>query len=136
VELTSAAAKMKRLSFEKDQIIAREGDPGKHVFLIADGTVRVRQAGNQEVATLTAGQSFGERALLLDVPHNATVVASEKVELLVLDEAQFKEMLAREHLLQAASAISPAETFAPPCKDVNTSTISNQLQGASQELRP
>ncbi len=132
VELTSAAAKMKRLSFEKDQIIAREGDPGKHVFLIADGTVRVRQAGNQEVATLTAGQSFGEGALLLDVPHNATVVACEKVELLVLDEAQFKEMLAREHLLQAARAISAAETLAPPCKDVNTSTVSNELQGLAK----
>jgi CRP-like cAMP-binding protein len=120
VELTSAAAKMKRLSFEKGQIIVREGDPGKHFFLIADGTVRVRQAGNLEVATLAAGQSFGERALLLDVPRNATVVASEKVELLVLDEAQFREMLARDRLLQAASAIGPAETFAPPCKDVNT----------------
>ena len=48
---------------------------------------------NKKVATLTAGGSFGELALLTRLPRNATVVADTEMELLVLGQREFSGLL-------------------------------------------
>lgn len=97
-EITNIAEKMKRRQFSMNDIIIREGDPGEEFFLIGEGSVEVRRnASNSHdtvVATLGPGQFFGERALLVDEPRNATcAAASEQVETFVLGKADFKHAL-------------------------------------------
>jgi putative ABC transport system ATP-binding protein len=96
-EITNIAEKMKRRHYDKDQIIIREGDPGEEFFLIGDGLVDVRKAdGGQDksLATLGAGKFFGERALLVDEPRNATcVAASDRIEVFTLGKADFKQAI-------------------------------------------
>jgi putative ABC transport system ATP-binding protein len=97
-EITNIAEKMKRRSFEKDQIIIREGDSGEEFFLIGEGLVDVRKAGahgrDKHITTLDAGKFFGERALLVDEPRNATcAAASERVEVFALGKADFRQAI-------------------------------------------
>jgi CRP-like cAMP-binding protein len=93
-EITNIAEKMTRRLYQKGETIIREGDPGEEFLLIGEGLVEVRKAGTdgqeRHVATLGAGKFFGERALLVDEPRNATcAAASDRVEVLALGKADF-----------------------------------------------
>lgn len=67
-----------------------QGDVGDHYFLIVDGTFSVVRDG-KTVNSLGAGQSFGEIALLRDVPRTSTVTAISDAELLVIARDDFLE---------------------------------------------
>jgi CRP-like cAMP-binding protein len=64
-------------------IVIREGDPGELFYVIGAGEVEV--AGR----ALGAGDSFGEIALLRDVPRTATVKATTDVVLHTLERDVF-----------------------------------------------
>jgi MFS family permease len=71
-------------------VAVREGDAGDRYFLVVDGELEVSVAG-QVTDHLTAGASFGEIALVRDLPRQATVTALTGVELLTIDRAAFLE---------------------------------------------
>jgi serine/threonine-protein kinase len=78
-----------RRVFSPGSIIIREGDDGDAAYMIVSGRCQVtRRAGDQEelIATMGAGDVFGEMALLLAEPRAATVVAEDNVTVLVLDQ--------------------------------------------------
>ena len=68
--------------------IVVQGDPGEHFYLIETGTVEVFVDG-RHCRTERAGESFGEIALIRDVPRTATVRAAEPTRLLALGREQF-----------------------------------------------
>jgi predicted MFS family arabinose efflux permease len=67
-----------------------QGDVGDHYFVIADGEFAVTKDG-EVVNRLGPGQSFGEIALLRDVPRTSTVTAVTDAELLIIDRDDFLE---------------------------------------------
>jgi CRP-like cAMP-binding protein len=73
--------------------VIREGDYGREFFAIADGEVEISQGGTT-IATETAGDVFGEIALLHDVPRTATVKAKTPLRLYVLTGPAFRGLLA------------------------------------------
>ena len=93
-----AAAVDKR--FRRGETLVREGEPGESLHLVRAGRLAVRvSTSDGATATLTvmsAGDSFGELALLGDHVRTATVVALEPSETLVLTRSAF-DALRRSH---------------------------------------
>lgn len=73
-------------------VLVSEGSVGAEFFVVLDGQARVERHG-RKVATLGAGSYFGELSLLDRAPRNATVAAETEVELVVLGQRAFDELL-------------------------------------------
>lgn len=71
-------------------VVVPEGGVGDHFFLLDRGEASVTIQG-REIRTLSAGGSFGEIALLRDVPRTATVTASTDLRLLTVSRDAFLE---------------------------------------------
>ncbi len=96
------------------QVLAVEGEVGEQVFLICEGAAVVRQHG-QEIAKLTAGEFFGEMALLDGEPRSADVELTEDAELLAIHRRDFDYLLdevpgmARQMLTAVTSRLREAD---------------------------
>src|SRR5213596_984485 len=58
-------------SYAPGELIFREGDPGKGLFVVLDGAVEVLREGpegEQHLAAFGPGTAFGELALIDDLP--------------------------------------------------------------------
>ena len=70
-----------RRNWKADEAIINEGDPGLGMYIIVAGEVRITQVGEdgvqQQLATLTGGDFFGEQALLDESPRTASAYANE-----------------------------------------------------------
>jgi voltage-gated potassium channel len=95
---TAVIAEVARLlrphDFPAGAVIVRRGARGDCMYFIAAGEVEI-QLGAQPVR-LGPGGFFGEVALLTGDPRNATVVATRRCTLLVLDIVDFRGLLGRQ----------------------------------------
>ncbi len=77
-------------------VIIKQGDPGDYFYVIKSGNVRVEvELGGKvsEVASLSAGQTFGQDSLISDLPRNASVVANKSGELVSIEKEDFRALL-------------------------------------------
>ena len=90
-------------SFERDAIVFEQASPASSLFLIDAGQFIVER-DQKIVATLNAGDFFGEMALVSDAqaPHNATVRAYTPAQCLELPGDVFSSLLETYPTLQAA----------------------------------
>lgn len=83
-------------TYNKDEMIFSEGEPGQELFAIQSGAVKIiKIVDNREVllAVLKSGDIFGEMALLEDKPRVASAVVFESCKLLAINKANFKLMI-------------------------------------------
>lgn len=73
--------------------LATEGHTGREVFLIVSGEADVLRDG-EIIATVGAGTVVGESAVLTNEPRNATLVATNDVEVVVFSRRDFNSLLA------------------------------------------
>ena len=81
---------------QQGAVICREGEPGDDFFVITRGTVTVTGddfGTSKTLATLGAGQFFGELTALSNQPRQATVVAAEPLELICIPLVAVNEVL-------------------------------------------
>jgi CRP-like cAMP-binding protein len=82
-----------------------EGEPGDRFYVINSGDAEVVSAGKL-IATLGAGQCFGEIALLHNVPRTASVHARTDLDLYSLDRDSFLgAVTGHQQTLEAAEAV-------------------------------
>jgi hypothetical protein len=89
-------------SFERVVVLAgnelfRQGDTGRHAYIIETGTIRIvrctPEGAEITLAHLGRGALFGELALIDEEPRSATAVASTDAELISLDRESFWEQV-------------------------------------------
>jgi cAMP-dependent protein kinase regulator len=78
--------------FPERAAIIQQGDPGDRFYILLEGEVQVRRDG-EAIARLGPGDFFGETALLLDMPRNATVVATEHALTWSITRAAFQRLV-------------------------------------------
>lgn len=89
VQAALAGAAQERL-YAKGEVIVREGDAGRSMFLVCTGRVSVTiGAEAREVAVTEAGGYFGEMSLLTGEPRTATVRAKEDCTVLEIGADAF-----------------------------------------------
>jgi Cyclic nucleotide-binding domain/Major Facilitator Superfamily len=88
VTLEQLASHLSHVSAAAGDIVFRQGEHGDRFYIVERGEVTVEPDGGSAV-TLGRGGSFGEIALLRDVPRTATVTAQTDVELWALERDIF-----------------------------------------------
>jgi len=101
--LSQVSMALQPRAVSRDEVVIKKGDEGSEMYLICRGEVEVLDGSGVVVAILREGDCFGEVALLLSEPRNATVRARTPCDLFVLDKAAFGRIL-RDHQ-QFAKAI-------------------------------
>lgn len=84
--------------YTNGETIISEGDKGEELFIVLTGHATVMRNG-AELATLDAGDHFGEMALVRSQPRSATVRSAGNSELMVIRRTEFFEILRKEHQL-------------------------------------
>lgn len=86
------------LAYDAGQVVVREGDRGDELFIVLSGSVHITR-GDSILSEVSAGEHFGEMALIRSMPRSATVIAVEPSELIAVRRADFFEILRKEHEL-------------------------------------
>lgn len=79
-------------------LIMRQGEEGNCAYLIQSGTVKVyteNDGKRVDLAKLTAGEIFGEMALIFDESRSASVKAIEDCNLIILTRQTLQQKLER-----------------------------------------
>ena len=81
-------------SFNKGQIIFKEGDPGDQLYIVAQGQVDILFQG-QLLETVEPGGILGEMALIDDAPRSAMVIARSDCVLTRISRQHFLTLVQR-----------------------------------------
>ena len=106
------AESLHRAPFAQGETMTREGAKAHHLYIIVRGEVSVRVGGigeDNQVARLSAGNFFGEMALLTGEKRRATCIAMTDVECYRLDASAFRTLLAKNPELAATCSASLVE---------------------------
>ena len=83
-------------TFPPGTVLFKEGESGREMFVIQSGRIRISKQvrGEEQVlATLGAGEFFGEMAILNNKPRSATATVVEESKCLVIDPKTYELML-------------------------------------------
>ena len=90
--LEKLSRQFRERTFAEGTAVTREGQPGVGFFVIVDGSASVSIADDVKT-TLSAGDAFGEMALIDEGPRTATVVATSDLRCLALTPWEFKSFV-------------------------------------------
>jgi CRP/FNR family transcriptional regulator, cyclic AMP receptor protein len=82
--------------FSKGTVLFKEGDPGKEMYVVQSGRVNIVKTvrdTEKVLATLGAGEFFGEMSILNNKPRSAGATMAEDGKLLVIDPRTFEAMI-------------------------------------------
>jgi len=103
--LEKILSRINHYQYAAGEKICRQGDPGDTFYVVSEGKLKVsvREAFflSRTLATLGAGDCFGEMALLERKPRNATVSCEENSKVFVLTADHFDQVLAENPSFKA-----------------------------------
>jgi len=82
--------------YEPGELIFSEGEIGKALYIILEGSVTLTKKGNGDpavLAELPAGSFFGELALIDQMPRFASAAAQERTTLLIMYKSYFDDLI-------------------------------------------
>lgn len=105
-DLNAVALAFRERRVKKDELLIREGEPGRELYLVREGSMIVSKAVTgrveQVLDRMGPGEIFGEMSLFDEAPRSATVQAETDSLLLALDREQLRQLMeARPHAAAA-----------------------------------
>ena len=91
-ELRSMSRLMTAVNVKAGRQLTREGEPGREFMIILEGQATVRRKG-KVLATLSAGDFFGELSIIAGVPRMANVTADTDMVIEALNRREFSTLL-------------------------------------------
>ena len=85
-----------KTEMKKGEILINQGTSGSIFYIIASGVVGVflkRSILDKRVATLTAGEFFGEMSLISDKPRSASVICEADGEVYTMLKTTFQDVI-------------------------------------------
>ena len=103
--------------------IFRHGDAGDRLYLITEGKVRISRTvagmGEEALAVLDTGQTFGEMALLDEAPRSADAIAHERCRVLTIAKERFDNLLFTDKELAYEVLWSTVQLLAGRLRETN-----------------
>jgi CRP-like cAMP-binding protein len=90
-ELKRLGAFAESVEFSERAEIIRESDFSRALLAIEEGTARVTRGG-EHIANLGPGDIFGEVGVLNDALRNATVNATSRLKLIIMDQLEVQRL--------------------------------------------
>ncbi|XP_008295500.1 cGMP-dependent protein kinase 2 isoform X3 [Stegastes partitus] len=81
-------------TYQQGEYVIKQGEPGNHLFVLADGKLDVFQH-SKHLASITVWTTFGELAILYNCTRTASVRAVNKVRTWALDREVFQNIMRR-----------------------------------------
>jgi len=88
-------------SYLTGEILCKEGDIGRALFILEAGEVEVLRQGHR-IAVLKSGDYFGEMSLIDEHPRTATVAATQPVRVYLLYKTEIDKLLRQAPHIGAA----------------------------------
>ena len=123
------------VTFAAGATVVRAGDVEDSYYVITEGAAEVLTPLGERIATLGAGQGFGELALLLSRPRSASVVARTPLKCMRLTAEQFNELTAdRDHLLAVTRALAARQADDVERLEASFQTLKRSLRATVRAL--
>ena len=87
----------REVSYGRGDVIFREGEIGDELYVVVEGEVRISRnaagMGEEAIAVLGVGESFGEMSIMDDFPRSADAIANAPCKLLAVSREAFEDLL-------------------------------------------
>jgi CRP-like cAMP-binding protein len=86
-------------AYHSGEVVFHEGDPGRALFVVVEGTVEITRAmpqGERVINTLGPGDQFGELALVDESPRSGSARVAAPTRLLILYKTDFDALMVAE----------------------------------------
>lgn len=135
-QLGKLLVKLFEKKYPAGEMIFREGDPGKALFVVLEGKIsiiRTTDGAEKPLAVLSPGAYFGELALIDDQPRFAGARADEDTVLLILYKSHFDDLIdgqkalaihVMENLLKTLAGYVRAEQSRNALRAAKTAAVS------------
>ncbi len=104
--------------YKKGELVFNSGDIGASIVLIRSGSIEIK-ATDKLLAELTAGDFFGEVALIIDEPRTADAIATEDSELIFFLRSDLEEWVKRAPKSGAQFMLNIATVIAARLRHTN-----------------
>lgn len=96
-EISKVFKIMYRKVYDADEVVFEEGKRGKAIFFIVSGRVAVMRKQSdgteKQIAVFSRGESFGELALIEEIPRSATARTLEQTDIYLIYKSNFDGLL-------------------------------------------
>lgn len=96
--MSDVLSSIEKMSYKSGDFIFFEGDVENHFYIVESGEVRIYTKDNTgkriPICDIKEGESFGEFALISEMPRSASAQATSNVVVIKVSEDVFKQLLA------------------------------------------
>lgn len=113
------------MDLKKGDVVFYQGTVGNQMYVVLGGCIGLFD-GKKHLATLRAGDMFGEMALINNEPRSATATAAEDCRLFVLSESTFQKLMTKKAAIRILLNI--IGTMSKRLRDMNAKLAQSTLE--------